>query len=132
MSMRVDQRPQKVREFLDGLPAVDAEPVPPPPDWLPPARSETSPASLPTPRTKAAPPPLPSPAPPRMPRPTWRPPVPYEGPYDIEVTGAELRWPSRCVCCIEASDMALRIEHTTGGGFLGMFKETQGWDVPHC
>ena len=29
----------------------------------------------------------PVPAPPRMPRPTWRPPVPYEGPYDVEVTG---------------------------------------------
>jgi serine/threonine protein kinase len=128
MSMRVDQRPQTVREFLDGLPSDDA--------FSRPAPSPLTAPSPPTPRfevdTAPVPPPVPVPAPPRMPRPTWRPPVPYEGPYDVEVTGADLRWPSRCVCCFEASDTALRVEHTTGGGFLGLFQETQGWDVPHC
>jgi hypothetical protein len=24
------------------------------------------------------------------------------------------------------------VEHTTGGGFLGLFQETRGWDVPYC
>jgi hypothetical protein len=67
-----------------------------------------------------------------MPRPTWRPPVPYEGPYDVEATGASLRWPPRCACCFEPADSAFRVEHTTGGGFLGLFQETRGWDVPYC
>jgi serine/threonine protein kinase len=123
MSMRVDQRPQTVREFLDGLPSADAMRTPAP----------VSPPPAPQPEADTAPmPPAPVPAPPRMPRPTWRPPVPYEGPYDIEVTGDELRWPSRCACCFEPSDSALRVEHTTGGGFLGLFQETRGWDVPYC
>jgi serine/threonine protein kinase len=129
MSMRVDQRPQNVREFLDGLPAVDAVPSPAP-------RSE--PVSPPTPRaeTDNAPLPEPEPAqdpvPPRKPRPTWRPPVQYTGPYDVEVTGKELRWPPRCACCFEAADSAYRVDYTTSGGFLGLFQETQGWDVPYC
>jgi hypothetical protein len=67
-----------------------------------------------------------------MPRPTWRPPVPYEGPYDIEVTGATLQWPPNCACCFEQADSAFRVEYTTGGGFLGLFQETRGWDVPYC
>src|SRR6185436_11713845 len=82
--------------------------------------------------TVPTPPPLPVPAAPRMPRPTWRPPVPYEGPYDVEVTGKELWWPPSCACCFEASDSALRVEYTSGGGFLGLFQETRGWDVPYC
>jgi len=24
------------------------------------------------------------------------------------------------------------VEYTAGGGFLGLFQETQGWDVPYC
>jgi hypothetical protein len=130
MSMRVDQRPQTVREFLDGLPAVDALPVP----------AATAAAPSPTPRPQVRPsPPLPDtvpdpavPAPPRMPRPTWRPPVPYEGPYDVEATGQELRWPSRCACCFEQADAAFQVQYTSGGGFLGLFEETRGWDVPYC
>jgi serine/threonine protein kinase len=123
MSMRVDQRPQTVREFLDALPAVDAEPVPPPPSWLP----------APVPQTESPLPPEPVvTAPPRMPRPTWRPSVPYEGPYDVEVAGADLRWPLHCACCFEAADAAFRVEYTTGGGIFGLFQETQGWDVPYC
>ena len=67
-----------------------------------------------------------------MPRPTWRPQVPYAGPYDVEVTGAELRWPGSCACCFEPADGSFRSQHTTGGGFLGLFEETRGWDVPYC
>lgn len=124
MSMRVDQRPQTVREFLDGLPSVDASPEPtlPPPVEAPP-RWEVDPVPLP---------PQPEPVPPRMPRPTWRPPVPYDGPYDVEVAGKELRWPPYCACCFEPAETAHHVEHTTSGGFLGMFQETQGWDVPYC
>jgi hypothetical protein len=139
MSMRVDQRPQNVREFLDGLPASDAASVPPPPTWLPPpAPDPVLPSRRPEAETRSVPPrpspspPEPVPMPPRMPRPTWRPPVPYEGPYDVEVTGKTLRWPPRCACCFEAADSALRLELTNGGGFLGLFQETRGWDVPYC
>jgi serine/threonine protein kinase len=121
MSMRVDQRPQNVREFLDGLPT--GAPAAAPPTPLPPPVLPNQPAdefqTLPIP-------------PPRLPRPTWRPPVEYDGPYDIEVHGSELRWPQRCACCFESPDSTLQIEHTTGGGFLGMFRETRGWDVPYC
>jgi serine/threonine protein kinase len=132
MSMRVDQRPRTVREFLEGLPAVDAESAPPPPRWLPPPGTGPIPAPPPMPRTEPPPLPVPVPAPPRMPRPTWRPSVPYEGPYDIEVTGASLKWPQNCACCFEPADSTFRIDYTTGGGFLGMFQETRGWDVPYC
>src|SRR5215212_7214949 len=110
MSMRVDQRPQTVREFLDGLPSVDAIRAPAPT----PAPSRTRAA----PRTETAPaPPAPAPpvpvveAPPRMPRPTWRPSVPYEGPYDVEVTATELRWPPQCACCFELADASLSVEY---------------------
>jgi serine/threonine protein kinase len=133
MSMRVDQRPQNVREFLDGLPSAEAErsiwspPVTVPSRSTPTVEADTTPAP-PAP----TPPPAPVPAPPRMPRPTWRPPVPYEGPYDVEATGSTLHWPQNCACCFEPSDAAFRIEHTTGGGFLGLFQETSGWDVPYC
>src|SRR4029078_11109507 len=47
MSMRVDQRPQTVQEFLDGLPAVDAVPAPPP------ARPTPAPSANPEPRTRS-------------------------------------------------------------------------------
>ena len=58
--------------------------------------------------------------------------MPYEGPYDIEVTGATLEWPPSCACCFEPADSAFRVEYTTGGGILGLFQETRGWDVPYC
>jgi serine/threonine protein kinase len=128
MSMRVDQRPQNVREFLDGLPTVDAvpasapSPASEPPMPAPGFEVDTAPVSSP----------VPVPAPPRLPRPTWRPPVPYEGPYDVEVTGTTLQWPPACACCFEPSDSAFHVEYTTGGGFLGLFQETRGWDVPYC
>jgi serine/threonine protein kinase len=131
MSMRIDQRPQTVREFLDGLPSVDPLRTPAPTE---PVRPLSDGATLPT-TPRPVPPPAPAPAAPaapRLPRPTWRPPVPYEGPYDVEVTGAQLRWPSQCACCFDPSDTKLRVEHTTGGGFLGLFEETRGWDVPYC
>jgi len=130
MSMRVDQRPRNVRQFLDALPSIDAVTAPPPVT----ARPEPVP-SQPAPRhefdTAPAPPPVPGPAPPRMPRPTWRHPVPYEGPYDVEVTGETLRWPPYCACCFEPADAAYHVEYTAGG-FLGLFQETRGWDVPYC
>lgn len=123
MSMRVDQRPQTVREFLDALPSAEAMKAP-----APPLRATPPPSPAPSSeRDTAQMPPLP-----RIPRPTWRPPVPYDGPYDVEVTGAELRWPSLCACCFETSDTTIRIEHTTGGGLFGMFQETRAWDVPYC
>ena len=122
MSMRVDQRPQTVQEFLDGLPSADAVQPPPAPGSPAPPGEDSPP---PPPETVVT-------APPRMPRPTWRPPVPYEGPYDVEVVAEELRWPPRCACCFEPADASLPVEHTTGGGFLGLFQETRGWDVPYC
>jgi hypothetical protein len=121
MSMRVDQRPQTVQEFLDALPSPEAMRRPAPPLVV------TPPAPLPPPEIDT----IPAPAP-RIPRPTWRPSVPYQGPYDIEVVGSELRWPSRCICCFEPSDTTMHVQHTTGGGFFGMFQETRGWDVPYC
>jgi serine/threonine protein kinase len=133
MRMRVDQRPQNVREFLDGLPSAEAiwstasATVITPPGSAPGVEADISPA-----RPAPAPFPTPVSVPPRMPRPTWRPPVPYEGPYDVEVTGTTLRWPQSCACCFEPADAAFRVEYTTGGGFLGLFKETRGWDVPYC
>jgi hypothetical protein len=50
----------------------------------------------------------------------------------VEVTGRELRWPRNCVCCFEPADRSFQVQHTTGGGFLGLFEETRGWDVPYC
>jgi hypothetical protein len=58
--------------------------------------------------------------------------VPYDGPYDVEVRGTELRWPPQCACCFEPADSSYRVEATTSGGFLGLFQETLGWDVPYC
>ena len=133
MTMRVDQRPQNVREFLDALPSEDALTAPPPPPrvTVPPAPSRPAPPRAgPRPGAETAPAP-PVPAPPRMPRPTWRPSVPYVGPYDVEVTGPTLRWPPNCACCFEPADSAFRAEYTAGG-FLGLFQETRGWDVPYC
>ena len=50
----------------------------------------------------------------------------------MEVSGEALRWPGECACCFEPADASLRIDHTTAGGFLAMFEETRGWDVPYC
>jgi serine/threonine protein kinase len=122
MSMRVDQRPQNVREFLDGLPGVDVLPVTAPALTAPPFEVRPIP-----PRPNGV-----APVPPRMPRPTWRPPVPYDGPYDVEATGEELRWPQRCACCFEPADASYPVRYTASGGFLGLFEETRGWDVPYC
>ena len=128
MSMRVDQRPQTVQEFLDALPSAEAMRRPAPPLVVTPPAPPT-PKMPPSPQSEINSLPVPAP---RMPRPTWRPSVPYDGPYDIEVVGSELRWPSRCVCCFEPSDTTMNVQHTTGGGFFGMFQETRGWDVPYC
>ncbi len=131
MQMRIDQRPQTVREFVDALPR--------PEDLAPrPARDARSRRPAPDPLS-AAPPPAPAASPdapepsplPGTRRPTWRPPVPYEGPYDVEVTGEELSWPDSCACCFEPADSALPIEYAAGG-FLGMFQEARAWDVPYC
>jgi serine/threonine protein kinase len=119
MNMRVDQRPQTVQEFLDGLPSVEALSAPlfEPPAPLPPPPEPTPPEEIPAPR---------------MHRPTWRPSIPYEGPYDVEATGSELRWPGNCACCFESADSSLPVQYTAGGGFLGLFEETRAWDVPYC
>jgi len=79
MSMRVDQRPQTVREFLDGLPATNAESVPPPPTWLPPPAPDPvlpprvpqfeADTTIPSSRASSAPQDS-APLPPRIPRPT--------------------------------------------------------------
>ncbi len=106
MKMRVSERPQKVSEFIDAL-------------------------RLSTIRTQTPPEPDSAPAP-VVHRPSWRPPVPYDGPYDLEVSGDDVRWPERCACCFEPSDTSVYIEHTGPGGFLGLFSETRGWDVPYC
>jgi serine/threonine protein kinase len=108
LQMRVDQRPQTVQAFVDALKSAKPTAPPPPPQ----------------------PQPAPVPLPPR--RPTWRPSVQYDGPYDVEVDGESVRWPDRCACCFQQPDSALRVEHTAPGGFLGLFSETQGWDVPYC
>jgi serine/threonine protein kinase len=112
MKMRVAERPQTMRELLDALAAVPAEPapsvpgpMPPPPEPLPPTPSH---------------------------RPTWRPRLPYDGPYDVEVTGDQIGWPDRCACCFEPSDAALRIQHSMPGGLFGLFEDTREWDVPYC
>jgi len=111
MKMRVDERPQSVRAFVDALRSA------------PPAAPEREPLPAPS---------QPAPLPPAPARPTWRPPVPYEGPYDVEVRGEELRWPQRCACCFQPSDASLVVQHTAGGGLFGLFEETRGWDVPYC
>ena len=144
MAMRVDQRPQTVREFVDALPRPEDLMPRPAPEAR--ARTRTSrrpppnPLPPPAPRVPAAPA---RPSAPSVPadeweslpgtrRPTWRPPVPYGGPYDVEVTGEELTWPDRCACCFEPADAAFPVEFTTSGGFLGLFSKTRGWDVPYC
>jgi serine/threonine protein kinase len=108
MKMRVADRPQRVDEFLGLLRSSLRAPESP----LVPAR-EPAEQALPH-------------------RPTWRPPVPYDGPFDVEVSGDDVRWPRRCACCFEPSDTALLIEHTGSGGFLGLFSETREWEVPYC
>jgi serine/threonine protein kinase len=108
MKMRVADRPQRVADFLDPLRSAATSPEPPP-------------TTVPEPADESLPH-----------RPTWRPPVPYDGPYDLEVGGEDVRWPRRCACCFEPSDTALLIEHTGNGGFLGLFSETREWEVPYC
>jgi serine/threonine protein kinase len=113
LKMRVDERPQTVRQFVDALESA----APPEPTAVRPAPAPQDVEPVP-------------PAPPG--RPTWRPRLPYEGPHDVEVTGEQLRWPDRCACCFQAPDASFRVEHTAPGGFLGLFEETRGWDVPYC
>ncbi|MFN0074694.1 MAG: hypothetical protein ACKVVP_24690, partial [Chloroflexota bacterium] len=113
MRMRVDERPQTVRDLLDRLENLESSrPASPAPNPM-------SPARLPEPAT-----------PPR--RPTWHPQLPYDGPFDLDVEGDQIQWPDQCACCFGVPDATLRIEYTGSGGFLGMFSETRAWDVPYC
>ncbi len=116
LEMRVGDRPQTARAWVDALRAAHRPVVAPVPD--PP----------PAPRTPASP----SPAPIPSRTPTWRPPLPYDGPYDVEAQGEQLRWPERCACCFEAADATLGVQQTQSGGFLGLREEIRGWDVPYC
>jgi serine/threonine protein kinase len=109
MKMRVAERPQSVREFLAALRSS----------------SRIAPSPAPTP-------PAPETIPAGPHRPTWRPPVSYDGPYDVEVKGPELQWPDRCVCCFQPSDSTYTVQRTLPSGFLSLFEETRAWDVPYC
>jgi serine/threonine protein kinase len=121
MKMRVNERPQTVREFLGALRSAGVTASPPAP-----GSTRAGPDDFP----EAVPVPFPLPGLPG--RPTWRPPLPYDGPYDVEVSGDKLIWPDRCACCLQQPTTHLRIEHTAPSGFLGLSQETKGWNVPYC
>ena len=122
MEIRVDARPQTVREFVTalqaGLRSSAPAPAPDPPEPAPP------PEPLPdiTPAPRRAPQPLP----------TGRWDLPGEPPYEVVVRADRLYWPSLCACCFEGADAYYRAEHTGGDGPFSLFEETQGWDVPYC
>jgi hypothetical protein len=108
LEMRVDDRPQRVSEFLEALARADRPPQPAP----------------------AAP--RPAPSRPRTSQPPALPPLPADGPYEIDVASDNVRWPDACVCCFEPADSSYPLEAAGTGGPFGLFVTTRGWDAPYC
>jgi serine/threonine protein kinase len=108
MEMRIDERPQTIADFLTALNQAKQaiRPV------------TRKPAPLPPPDLE---PDLPVPSP-----------LPDRGPFYIQVSGDNVRWPDHCACCFEPADSYFAAEHTGGEGPFFLFPETRGWDVPYC
>jgi hypothetical protein len=118
MEIRVDRRPQTVREFIEALkpdlstraaaPEVQTANLPAPPP-LEPELLDTAPPAAPSSLA-----------------------LPDAGPYDVTVRGDRVAWPDQCACCSETADASYAAEHTGGDGPFFLFEETRSWNVPYC
>jgi serine/threonine protein kinase len=121
MEVRVDRRPQTVREFIAAL--SDGVPSSATPDH--PAEVGPSGVSLAAPAAPLVP--LLADTGPQVP-------AAFSGdpPYRVAAQGKTLQLPQQCACCAEPADATYFAEHTGGDGPFSLFEESRGWEFPYC